>query len=179
MSKKKSEIEKSTRKIIEANSEMIRIKNGQVKWKKKAKKKKIRLAQQSCFHWKINSNGKERPMLDRDPDRPGYWKCRICKKSFPIVPLEPTTEDPTPYATKTEEMLELVNQIAFWSVKCGGDSKDTEMFLRLKMDLERFKKVAKTLSRRVRKKNEVETKHHTETSSQFDVWTGFGYRSKG
>lgn len=176
MSKKKSEIEKSTRRIIEATSEMIRVKNGKLKWKKKLKKKKIRLAQISCFHWRTTSKGGDRPALFEDPDRPGYWKCDICKRSFPIIPLKPTEDNPEPYTVKIDEMLEYVNQIAFWSVKLGGNARDTETFLRLKTELERFKKVAKNVSRRVRKNSDAENRRNNDVESQFNAWASFGYR---
>ena len=178
MAKKKNSIEKNTRKAIEAVSEMIKIRGGKVKWKKKLKKKEIRLAQVSCFHWHIR-NGKANPTLVQDEDRPGYWTCRICHRSFPISPLTPTDENPDPYADATDKMLELVNQIAFWSVRFGGDGDDSKMFMSLKKDLERFKKVSRAIVKRARKRDEFERQQNKEGSGPFNAWATFNYRPKG
>ena len=178
MAKKKSSIEKNTRKAIEATSELIKIRGGKVKWRKKLKKKEIRLAQMSCFHWHIR-NGRANPTLVQDESRPGYWTCRICHKSFPIKPLPFTDDNPEPYADATEKMLELVNQIAFWSVRFGGDSSDSKMFLSLKRDLERFKKVSKTIIKRVKKRDEFEQQQGQQSTSTFTTWSAFNYKPKG
>ena len=177
MAKKKSSIEKNTRKVIEATSEMIKLRGGKVKWRKKLKKKQIRLAQMSCFHWIIR-NGNASPALIQDENRPGYWTCRICHRSFPIKPLSITDDNPEPYVKATNDMLEVVNQIAFWSVRLGGDGNDCKMFLSLKKDLERFKKVSKAVVKRVRKRNEFEQQQNSTKSGPFDAWTGFNYKPK-
>lgn len=172
---KSKKVEKETRRLMESISDLIKKKgDGRYKFKSKSKKV-IKKVKKSCVHW-IFRKGKEVPTVMKDPDRPGYWKCKICGASFPIKPLD-SDGNRTGYEIETDHMLELVNQMQFWSVKLGGDAEDTKMFIKLKEQLPRFKKVSKQIMKRVNKREEYEKdKRKSDSMSQFDAYSGFNYR---
>ena len=170
---KKCKVEKETRKLISAVSELVKKKNDRYKFKTK-KKKVIKQVKRTCVHW-IHRKGKEVPTVVQS-DRPGYWKCAICGAEFPIKPLE-SIDGKNGYQIETERMLEIVNQMQFWGVKLGGDAEDTKMFLALRKMLPRFSKVSKQILKRVNKREEYENRNKSsDVMSQFDAYSGFGYR---
>lgn len=183
MAKKSKNIEKETRRLIESVSDCIKKKGDRYKFKTK-NKKTVKKIKKSCVHWAYRK-GKETPVVYKDPQRPGYWKCPICKVSFPINPLKPYEDEENPeimhnpYEEKTTELLELVNQVQFYSVKLGGNADDTKLFLNLKRDLPNFIKAAKHIIKHVEKREKFERNRATASSmSQFDIYEGFTYNTK-
>lgn len=167
---KKSKIEKETRQLMESISDLVKRKGDRYKFKTKSKKA-IKKIKKTCPHW-IFKKGKEIPTVTASPDRPGYWRCQICGAEFPITPFE--TEQ---YANASGAVLEMVNQIAFWGVKFGGDKEDTKMFLRLKTDLPRFAKVSKAVMKAVQKRQSLDSKSSkNDILNQFNNFVGFNYR---
>ena len=172
---KSKKIEKETRKLIAAVSDLVKKKNGQYRFKSK-NKKLVKRVKKTCVHW-IMRKGKEYPTVVSDPDRAGYWKCTICGASFPIKPLVSTDKSFNPYDDQSRQFLELVNQMQFWSVKLGGDAEDTKMFIELKKNLPRFGKVSKQILKRVNQREEYErNRAKSDAMSQFDVYSGYNYR---
>lgn len=180
---KSKKIEKETRRLIESVSDCIKKKGNRYKFKTK-NKKTIKKIKKSCVHWTYKKN-KETPTLIKNPDRPSYWLCTICGASFPIRPLVDYQPDPeekpdlwiNPYEEKVNEVVELVNQIQFYSVKLGGDASDTKMFLELKKDLPRFVKVARQVVKQVNKREKLErNRANASAMSQFDIYSGFQYK---
>ena len=172
---KKSKIEKQTRRIISAISDMVKKKDGRYKFKTK-KKKLIKKAKATCVHWIIRK-GKEHPTLKQDQNDPTFWRCSICGCKFPIQPLKKDYPKHNPYHDKVEEMLGLVNQIQFYAVKLGGDAEDTKMFLRLRKDLPQFSKVAKQVLKRVEQRNEYENnRNKNNVMSQFGNYSSYSYK---
>lgn len=171
MAKKSKKIEKETRRLIEAVGDLVKKKGDHYKFKSK-KKKDIKKVKTYCVHWIIRK-GKENPTLKLDPNRPGYWRCTICGASFPIKPA-PVDE----YDKTWNQALEFVNQLQFWSVKLGGDSEDTKMFLRLKKDLPRMRKVSKQIVKRINQREAYEkNREKSDSMSQFDAYSGFNYHN--
>lgn len=169
---KSKKIEKETRKLIESISEMVKKKDGRYKFKTK-NKKAVKKIKKTCVHWIIRK-GKEVPTVVSDGN--GKWRCALCGATFPIKPLD-TLNGKSAYEAEAEHMLELVNQIQFWSVKLGGDADDTKMFIKLKELLPRYAKVSAQIIKRVNKREEYENnKHRADVMSQFDSWSGFNYR---
>jgi len=177
MAKKSKKVEKETRRLMESIADLVKKKGDKYKFKSK-NKKVIKKVKKTCVHW-IYRKGKEVPTVIQDPNRSGYWKCKICGASFPIKPL-PTEKDSkrNGYEIAADDMLGLVNQMQFWSVELGGDADDTKMFIRLKEDLPRFAKVSKQILKNVNKRDEMENNRaRTDAMSQFDAYSGFGYRN--
>ena len=171
MSKKNKKIEKETRRLIEGITDLVKKKGDRYKFKSK-NKKLVKKVKKTCVHWIIRK-GKEVPTVIHDPERSGYWKCTICGASFPIKPV---TQDE--YAAMSKQMLELVNQMQFWSVRLGGDAEDTKMFIRLKEALPRFEKVAKQILKRVNQRDAFEkNRENSDAMAQFDAYSGFNYRA--
>jgi len=171
MAKKSKKVEKETRRLMESISDLVKKKGDRYKFKSKSKKV-VKKVKKTCVHWIIRK-GKETPTVIQDPDRPGYWKCTICQASFPIRPI--TTEE---YIANSNDMLALVNQMQFWSVKLGGDADDTKMFIRLKSDIPRFQKVSKQILKRVNQRAVWEkNRENADVMSQFDAYSGFNYRA--
>lgn len=168
MAKKDKKIEKETRRLMETVADMIKKKSdGRYKFKK-GKKKQIKAIKRSCPHW-IPRKGKPVPTTTQEGD---MWVCRICGARFPVKPLSLDE-----YYQSADKFLELVNQMQFWAVKMGGDKRDTEMFLRLKMNVPRFKRVAKQIHKRVNSREAWETnKNRAETLAQFSMYSGFNYK---
>lgn len=173
MSKSKK-VEKETRRLMESISDLVKKKGDHYKFKSK-KKKLIKKVRKSCVHW-IYRHGKEVPTVIQDPQHPGYWRCMICGKIFPIQPLQSTQDGKNGYQVKAAEMLSYVNQMQFWSVKLGGDADDTKMFLELKKLLPRFGKVSKQILKRVNQRNEFEESRKKGTTMPFDKFQGYSYR---
>lgn len=167
MAKKK--VEKKTRQLMEAVSDCVKKKGNGYKFKSK-NKKQVKKIKKSCVHW-IVRKGKEVPTVHQDPLNPGMWKCDICGRSFPIKPL--TSDE---YDKMVNETLMSVDQIMFWSVKLGGDADDTKMFLRMKEDLPRFKKVSRQVLKHVNKRQAYEkNRERSDSMSQFNAYNGFNY----
>lgn len=165
---KKGKIEKETRKLMESIADLVKMKKGQFKFRSKSKKA-VKKIKKSCVHW--ISNKKVTPTVDRDPDNPLNWKCKICGASFPIRPG--TVEE---YREKINEVLGIVNQMQFWSVKMGGDAEDTKLFIRLKNDLAKLRKVQKAILNQANKRQQWEQRKNQTENNQFDMHTGFTYR---
>ncbi len=169
MSKKKK-VDKEVRKIMEAVSDLVKRKGDRYKFKSKSKKK-VKEVKKNCIHW-IMRKGKEYPLVTLDQNHPGYWRCTLCGAIFPIRPL-----DLPNYNQSINVVLENANQMLFWSVKLGGDSDDTRMFLRLKNDLLRLKKVTKQILKQINKREAIENNRgRTDALAQFDSYSGFNYR---
>lgn len=172
---KKSKIEKETRKIILAVSDLVKKRDGRYKFKTK-KKKARKMVKRTCVHWIIRK-GKEVPTLKQDINDPTMWRCQICGAKFPIKPIEKAHPKHNPYQDKVDEMLGYINQIQFYAVKLGGDAEDTKMFLRLRKDLPQFAKVAKHVIKRVEQRNEYENNRAKgDLASQFSMYPSYGYK---
>lgn len=170
---KSKKVEKETRRLIESISDLVKRKGDRYKFKSKGKKirKKVR---KTCVHW-IMRKGKEIPTVVRDTENPDMWKCAICNATFPIKPLN--MENGNAYENETNNMLALVNQMQFWSVRLGGDADDTKMFIKLKELLPRFNQASKAIVKRMNKREEYErNRTQSDVMSQFDDYTGFNYR---
>lgn len=171
MGKKKVKCEKETKKLIEGISDLVKRKNDKYKFKSK-KKKVIKKVKKTCFHW-VERKGKLVPAVKQDPENPGNWKCQICGHSFPIKPLDSKKD----YTREINNMIALVDQMQFWSVKLGGDKDDTKMFIELKQMLPRFEKVSRQILKRVNQREEFEeNRKNGDSMSQFDVYNGINYR---
>ena len=167
---KKCKVEKETRRLMESMADLVKKKNDGYKFRTKGRKA-IKRIKRSCVHWIMRK--KEFPTVDKDPNNPMNWKCMICGASFPIRPG--TLEE---YHKATDDLIANVNQMQFWSVKMGGDADDTKLFIRLKSDLARFKKIQKNILNKVNKREQWEArKANTETLSQFDGYRGYNYRN--
>ena len=182
MAKKKSKkIEKETRKLIHAVSDMVKYqKKGKNQYKFKAKNKKaVKQIKKTCVHW-IYRKGSEQPCCQPDVKNPGNWRCMVCHASFPINPLPPIQgqngEQRSAYDTMCEDMLAVVNQIQFWAVKFGGDADDTKMFTHLKTDLPRFRKVAKQVQRRMDKRAKFEDGQRRNENGTMSHYAAYQYR---
>lgn len=171
MAKKSKKVEKETRRLMEGIADLVKKKGDRYKFKSK-NKKLIKKVKKTCPHWTIRK-GKEVPTVVHDPDHPGNWKCTICHASFPIKPATPDD-----YVASSNQMLEFVNQMQFWSVKLGGDAEDTKMFIRLKESIPRFQKVSKQILKRVNQRETWEkNREKADVMAQFDAYSGFNYRA--
>lgn len=168
---KSKKVEKETRRLMESVAELVKKKGDRYKFKSKSKKT-IKKVKRSCVHW-IMRKGKEVPTVIHDPEHPGHWKCTICGATFPIKPAELDA-----YYATSNQMLEFVNQMQFWSVKLGGDAEDTKMFIRMKENIPRFAKVSKQILKRVNQRETWEkNRERSDAMAQFDAYSGFNYRS--
>lgn len=171
MAKKSKKVEKETRRLMEGIADLVKKKGDNYKFKSK-NKKVVKKVKKRCVHWIIRK-GKEVPTVVHDVENPNNWRCTICSKSFPI---KPASQDE--YVEVSRHMLELVEQMLFWSVKLGGDAEDTRMFIRLKESIPRFEKVSKQILKRVNQREAWEkNRERSDVMSQFDVYSGFNYRS--
>lgn len=178
--KGKKKVEKETRRVIESVSDLVKKKGDRYKFKSK-NKKMVKKVKRTCVHWIIRK-GKEVPTVANDPERPGYWKCRVCQMSFPIKPARVWEDDDgekhSEYDDATDRTLEFVNQMQFWSVKLGGDAEDTKMFLKLKECLPRFKKVSRQILKQVNKRQAWEkNREQSDVLARFDSYSGFHYNN--
>ena len=171
MAKKSKKVEKETRRLMEGIADLVKKKGDRYKFKSK-NKKLVKKVKKTCVHWIIRK-GKEVPTVIQDVENPGNWKCTICGASFPIKP-----KTPEEYNLTSENMLALVNQMQFWSVKLGGDADDTKMFIRLKESIPRFEKVSKQILKRVNQREAWEkNREQSNVMSQFDHYSSFNYRA--
>lgn len=174
MAKKSKKIEKETRKLIEAITDLTKKKGNRYKFRTKDKKtvKEYKLI---CPHWrykKPDSREDEVPAVVRHPIHNDYWQCKICGATWPVNPGEP--ED---YEKAVDDVLECINQIQFWAVKMGGDAEDTRMFIKLRKNLPRFKKVSRQVLKRVHKRAQwEENRKKTDALAQFDAFSSFNFR---
>lgn len=181
MAKKSKRVEKETRRLIEGITDLVKKKGDRYKFKSK-NKKMIKKVKKTCVHWIIRK-GKEVPTVIRDPENPKNWKCTICGASFPIKPgvIEKDPDDGevirNDYEDSANTFLEYVNQMQFWSVKLGGDADDTRMFIKLKENIPRFKKVYKQILKQVDKRAKMDkNRENSDVLAQFDAYAGFTYR---
>ena len=171
MAKKSKKVEKETRRLMEGITDLVKKKGDRYKFKSK-NKKMIKKVKKTCVHWIIRK-GKEVPTVIPDPERPGNWRCSVCGHSFPIKPVSIDV-----YNDQADQMLAFVDQMQFWSVKLGGDAEDTKMFIRLKENIPRFKKVSKQILKRVNQREAYENnRERSDVLSQFDAYAGFSYRA--
>ena len=171
MAKKNKKVEKETRRLMESVTDLVKKKGDRYKFKSK-NKKKIKQVKKTCVHWIIRK-GKEVPTVVHDPERNGYWKCTICGASFPITPISNAE-----YTNTCNNMLELVNQMQFWSVKLGGNADDTKMFIRLRESIPRFQKASKHILKIVNKRDAWDkNRENSDVMSQFDAYSGYNYRA--
>ena len=175
MAKKSKKVEKETRRLMEGIADLVKKKGDRYKFKGHSKKA-VKKVKKTCVHW-IMKKGHEKPTVIHDPERPGYWKCQICGKSFPIDPVQSNVQGKNAYQVEAEHMLELINQMQFYGVKLGGDAEDTRMFLKLKELLPRFAKVSKQILKRIKQREEFESRREsTDSMSQFATYKGFSWR---
>lgn len=167
----KSKVEKETRKLMEAISDLVKRKGDGYKFK--SKKKKLRKeVKKTCVHWIIRK-GKEVPTVKEAPNNPGNWKCKICSVEFPIKP-----EEDKVYQAAVQQMIGFVNQMQFLSVKLGGDADDTKMFLQLRKLLPKFGKACTNILKAANKRQLWEdNRKKSDVMSQFGSYSGFNYRS--
>ena len=172
MAKKKNlKIDKKTRGLMEAISDLIKDNGDQIKFKSK-KKKRVKAYKTTCVHWMIKK-GRALPTLTQSPDNPQDWKCRICGSTFPISPLEQQE-----YDNRCQRMLEIVEQMQFWLVSMGGDADDTAVFQMFKKYIPKFRKIQKNIVKAVKKRQIWEdSRTKTDSLSQFDSAAGYSYRS--
>ena len=164
-------VEKETRKLMEGIADLVKKKGDRYKFKSK-NKKLVKKVKKTCVHWIIRK-GKEVPTVIQDPTNPENWVCTICGESFPIKPKKNSD-----YANASKEMLQLVNQMQFWSVKLGGDADDTKMFLSLKKAIPRFEKVSEQILKNINKREEFEkNREQGDVMSQFGAYNSFNYRT--
>lgn len=170
MAKKSKKIEKETRQLMESVTDCVKRKGDRYKFKSK-NKKMVKRVKKSCVHW-IFRKGKETPTTEPDPNRPGYWRCTICNKSFPIVP-----DEYGDYVASAEHLLGYVNQMQFWAVKLGGDADDTKMFQSLKTNIPKFEKASKQILKRVNQRQQWEkNRENSDSMSQFGMYSAFQYK---
>ena len=166
---KSKKIEKETRKLMESSSDIVKKKGNRYKFK--CKKKKMKKVKQQCVHW-IYRKGKEQPLVTSEASQPDYWRCTLCEHEFPIRPAELPA-----YIEAIDRAMEYVDQMLFWSVKLGGDKDDIQMFMRLKADLPRFKKVCKQILKRVNQRQAWEkNRENSDVLAQFDAYSAFNYK---
>lgn len=171
MAKKKNKskkIEKETRRLIESISDILKYRDGGYKFKG-VKKKTIREMKKNCPHWIIRK-GEEQPAVEERPDSPGFWTCKICGKQMRIKPF--TEEE---YEQACESFLSMVNQLFLLSVRMGGDSSDTKVFLKLKDLVPRLNKIARNELRQLNKREEFEQRRREEHASEFENFTSYSY----
>lgn len=180
MAKKKNKnIEKETRQLIEAMSDVLK-KREDGTYKIKAKnKKEARKLRRNCVHWISKKKGIF-PAVVRDSEKSNYWVCRICGEMFPIEPKKTELEDgilSDPYGDQVKDILETINQFQFYAVKLGGDAKDTKMFLQLKNILPKFAKTARQIAKRINQREKFEEKRASgDVMSQFDSYSSLNYK---
>lgn len=167
---KKIRLDKETRKLIESISDVVKYRKGKFKFKAKGKKT-VKRIKRSCVHWFFTK--KISPAVEKHPENPMNWRCKICGASFPIRPG--TLQE---YREMTNNVISIVNQLQFWSIKMGGDADDTKLFIRLKNDLVKLKRAEKTILNQVNKRQAFESNKNREDGSisQFDDYNGFSYR---
>lgn len=143
--KKSRKIDKETRKIIEAVSDLVKKKKDDDGFKIKAKKKQAKKIKMTCPHWIIHKK-KETHTVKVNPENNSEWICKICGKSFPISPY-----DDEKYDAICAEFLTIVDQAFFYSIRLGGCAEDTVVFENLKKYVPRFNKIVKNEMKILRK----------------------------
>lgn len=171
MAKKKNakKIEKETRKVIEAISDLVRRKNDTYKFK--GKKKQIKEVRKTCVHWIIRK-GITSPTimtLDTSPDK---WTCKVCKKSFPKA-----IKEISEYQAIINAFEEIVNQCFFYSVNMGGNSDATKVFLTLKRLLPKYQRITTNLMKRIKKRDTYENRRmNSDIVNQFGNYSAITYK---
>jgi len=172
MAKKNKKIEKETRRLIEAISDVVRRKDGKYKFKG-LNKKEIRTLKRDCPHWIIRK-GTAVPTVVESQQSPGFWTCELCGASFKVRPFD----DLRQYQAACKQFLSVVDQVFFYSVRMGGDADDTRMFLMLKKLVPRFGKVAKNAMKQLKKKEEYEKRNRNAQGDggQFGHISSYNYK---
>lgn len=170
MAKKRSKkIDKETRKIIEAVSDLVK-KKGNDTFKIKAKKKQAKKIKMTCAHWIIHK-GKECQTVTFNPENNEEWICNICHKTFPIKPLEPEQYDEV-----CRQFLQIVDQAFFYSVKLGGNGDDTKVFEILKKTVPQFNKIVKNEMKILDKRFKASAVDNKKDMNQFNAYAGLNIR---
>jgi len=168
---KKSKVEKETRRLMEGMADLVKRKGNRYKFKT-GKKKQIRKIKRKCVCWIIRK-GEKCPTVQTDTANPMNWKCTICGSSFPKRPA--TMEE---YFKDINGFISYIDQAKFFSVMMGGNAEDTKLFLRMKSDSIRFRKVLKNVIKNINKRQKWEDrKEKSDSLDQFDSYAGFNYRS--
>jgi hypothetical protein len=167
--KKRSKMDKKTRDLIEKVSELVKRKDN--KYRLKGKKKVVRNVKQSCPHW-IFRKRKDVPTVREDRDRPGYWQCLICKRSFPIDPylIPGKDNDVDEIKAICNQMLELVDHASFYGARMGGDGEDTTMFVQMKRMIPRFEKSARSITKLLDKRKDFQENKNNSSANPFRSW---------
>jgi len=166
--KKIKNIDKDTRRHLEATTDMLKKKGDRFKFKSgKGSKKTVKKLRKLCMHWMIRK-GKPIPTVEENN---GMWECYLCHAKFPIVPK--TEEE---YDEIITNAIEVVNQIVFLAVHLGGDSSDMKTFLHLKEDLPRLRKIAREVIKQSNKRQQFESNSEdNNVMSQFSQYGGLQY----
>ena len=167
--KKIKNMDKDTRRHLEATSDMLKKKGERFKFKSgKGNKKTVKKLRKLCMHWMIR---KGKPIPTVQDDGHGNWECYLCHAKFPILPK--TEEE---YDQIITQALEAVNQVVFLAVHLGGDSEDIKSFLRLKEDLPKFRKIAREVIKQSNKRQQFEANSEDDTiMNQFSQYGGIQY----
>lgn len=167
---KKCKVEKETRKIMEAITDLVKRKGDKYKFKNKNKKDRKKIMK-GCVHWVIRK-GKECPSVSHDPDNGDNWKCLICGETFPV---RPKARDE--YVATFDNAAQLINQLLFYSVKLGGDADDTRRFIQMRRGLKQCAKSAKHIVKALNKRDEMENnRKNTDQGAQFSMYSGYNYK---
>lgn len=145
---KLNKIEKGTRELIESISSLIKMKDNGPKLKGKGKK--VKAIKKTCVHW-MAKKGEVIPTVETASDDASKWECKICGAKFPKAPMAEEEME-----SAINEVIGLVNQFQFWSVKMGGQKEDTAMFVKLKKLLPDLKKTGKNIMKAIQKRAEYE-----------------------
>ena len=174
----KKKFEKDTRLLLERISDMVKpSKNGKFKFRKSSRKI-VKNIKRNCCHWLL-VKGKAETTVQACPDRPGYWKCGICKAEFPMAPFvkrkEPGEKDYTPgYTEVFDDALGAVNQILLWETGLGGNKDDLRTMLELKRYLPKMLKIAKHVPKIIEKRTQKDNRN--TGANVFDMYNGWNYR---
>ena len=175
---KKRKLDKDTRRYMEAYSEKMRKKKSGVYVPRGDKKKKTMAKVKRCcmHHWAGKDN--VTPSVKPCKDEPNMWECDICHVRFPIDP--PKTMNPDKYsngyAEAADHMIQLIDQLKFWSVELGGDIDDVKYFTILTRDLRELNKRAKPILKRVYQHEHHHSDKQKSSTDQFSVYSAIGYR---
>lgn len=173
MAKKKSKIDKETRRFIEKVSDLIK-KRRDDKYVLKGRKKEIREIKKTCLHWEIRKRNKDIPAVRPHPTKEGYWECRICREVFPVGPLDPGDEEqgiPHEVDLICDKFLGMVNHIVLLAVRMGGDSDDIAKFIKVKRLVPDVAKMSKNICKKLNKRQKYEdNRRNNSAGGRFDSW---------
>ena len=168
--KKRSKVNKETRALIEALTDMTKRSGNAYKFKSGAKKKAVRRAKKTCVHMRI-SKGRETPALEINPQNSEEFRCLICGATFPQAPL-----DQQEYDDAFVKVLKYINQIQFYANALGCDSEDSRLIIQLKASIPTFMKIQRNVRNDTIKRQKFEdNRANTNNMSQFDMGSGYSY----